>query len=77
MANIKNIPLKKFRRFLQEQGCKHIRTNGGHEVWTRYDLLRPVVVQTHIDPVPPRIVRQIIDNLGVEEKTFLKDIDNL
>lgn len=77
MANIKNIPLKKFRKFLENSGCKMIRTNGGHETWTRKDFLRPITIQSHIDPIPERIVRQALKTLKIERKDFEKMMDKL
>ena len=50
--HLRNIPLKLYRDFLKAQGCICNRTNGGHEHWSRSDLLRPITVQTHVDPVP-------------------------
>ena len=77
MANIKNISFKLIRKWLYSQGCKDIRITGGHEVWSRSDLLRPLILQTHIDPVPPRIIRQFLKHLEVEVEDFLDQIDNL
>jgi hypothetical protein len=54
---LKNISLKEFRKFLKKVECKMVRTNGGHEHWTRSDLNRPITLQTHIDPVPEFIIR--------------------
>ncbi len=50
--HLRNIPLKLYRDFLEDQGCSSYRTSGGHEHCTRKDLLRPITVQTHVDPVP-------------------------
>ncbi len=77
MANIKNIPLRKFRKWLSSQGCKTIRTTGGHEIWSRADLFRPLVLQTHIDPVPPRIIKQLLGYLNISVEDFLEQIDAL
>lgn len=77
MANIKNIPLRKFRKWLYSQDCKDIRITGGHEIWSRSDLLRSLSLQTHIDPVPPRIIRQFLTYLEVEVDEFLSQIDNI
>lgn len=49
--HLRNIPLKLYRDFLKDQGCVCNRTSGGHEHWSRVDLLRPITVQTHVDPV--------------------------
>ncbi len=69
---LSNISIKLFREYLTAIGCKHIRTEGGHEIWTRSDLTRPVVIQTHIDPIPERIIRNNFRTLGVTRKDFTK-----
>lgn len=55
--SLKNIKLSVFREFLLFKGLKHIRTKGGHEIWSRSDLTRPVVIQTHENPVPEHIIK--------------------
>lgn len=47
---LSNVKLADVREFLQKCGCKYIDTTGGHEKWTRSDLLRPIIIQTHVDP---------------------------
>ena len=74
MAKIQNISVKKLRKFLKKKGCKLKRTNGGHEIWTCENLLRPITFQTHINPVPQFIVLQIIKALGVTKKDFLNEV---
>jgi hypothetical protein len=68
--SLKNIPLRLFREYLNYKGLKHIRTSGGHEVWSRKDLNRPVILQTHIDPIPEFIVRNALRTLGVKADDF-------
>jgi hypothetical protein len=46
------------------KGLKHIRTTGGHKIWGGKSLQRPIVLQTHIDPVPGFIVKQILRALN-------------
>ncbi|MEJ7673670.1 MAG: hypothetical protein WKF59_13455 [Chitinophagaceae bacterium] len=36
----------------------------------RGDLLRPITIQTHIDPVPERIIKQIIHALDIDREEF-------
>jgi len=51
------------------------RGRGGNEKWIRNDLRRPVTIQTHIDPVPVFIVRQILRNLNISRKEFFEYLD--
>lgn len=67
---LRNVPLRDCRKFLEYVGCKKYRTTGGHEHWSRKDLKRPITIQTHIDPVPERIMKQIVTALGLDRKKF-------
>jgi hypothetical protein len=58
--HLRNIPLKLYRDFLKDQGCVCNRTSGGHEHWSRVDLLRSITVQTHVDPVPEFIIKNAL-----------------
>lgn len=69
--HLRNVPLKLYQDFLKEQGCKCYRKKGGHEHWTRKDLLRPITVQTHVDPVPEFIIKNGLRQLGLSKKDFL------
>ena len=69
--HLRNVPLKLYQDFLKEQGCKCNRTKGGHEHWSRKDLLRPITVQTHVEPVPEFIIKNGLKQLGLSKKDFL------
>lgn len=60
-----NLSLATIRKILLHLGCKKFDIKGGHEKWTRSDLLRPIIIQTHIDPVPKFIVLQIMRILNI------------
>jgi hypothetical protein len=75
---LSNIPLKDLKKYLTFKGAKCIRITGGHEIWSHPDLNRPIPIQTHIDPVPEFIVKQIIDYFNDNKKAFhdmLKTVD--
>jgi len=55
--SIKNVSIKDFKCFLLHHGLKRIRVTDGHEVWCGKGLTRPVIFQTHIDPVPLFIIK--------------------
>ena len=72
---LSNIPLKDFRKFLKGQGLNLIRSSkgrGGHEKWSRVDLDRPITIQTHIDPVPEFIVKQVLRHLDITREMFFQ-----
>lgn len=73
---LSNIPLSKFKKFLENQRCKHIGGKGGHLKYTRKDLKRPIVIQSHIDPVPVRIIGQVLRAMKLTNKKFLEVINN-
>jgi len=68
---LKNVPVKLFRQFLETRGLKKIRTNGGHEIWGGMPLLRPIVIQTHVDPIPEFILKNNLRNMGVTPEEFI------
>ena len=48
----------------------NLNTEVGHAKYTRNDLRRPIIIQTHISPVPTFIVSQILKHLGFNKTTF-------
>jgi hypothetical protein len=77
---LSNIPVVKFRKFLESQGLKVIkgtRGRGGHEKWSKSGMERPVTIQTHIDPVPEFIVKQVLRHLKINRETFFTEYDKL
>lgn len=65
---LSNISLKTFRIFLIKIGCVKVniqKGRGGHEKWIKEGLTRPIVLQTHIDPIPEFIVKNTLQNLGI------------
>ena len=69
---LSNIPVKEFRKFLESQGLniiKDTRGRGGHEKWSKSGMDRPITIQTHIDPVPEFIVKQVLRHLKMDKKS--------
>ena len=69
--SLKNISIKTFKQFLLENGCTCLRINAGHEVWSRNDFLRPIVFQTHIEPIPEFIIKNNLRLMGLSRKDFI------
>ena len=72
-----NLPLAVLQKILLHQGCKRIRKTKGHDKYARQDLLRPITIQNHIDPVPEFIVKQVMRTLKLNNKDMdriLKEI---
>lgn len=70
VPKLKNISISQLESFLELAGCKYIRTKGGHCMYTRCDLTRPLVFQTHIDPVPEFVIQILLRGLGYSKKDF-------
>jgi hypothetical protein len=75
-CSLKNVPLRLFRDYLSSKGLKIIRTKGGHEIWGGQLLLRPIVLQTHIDPIPEFIIRNSLRNLKTTSEDFINFCNN-
>lgn len=71
---LKNLTLRDIRSFLIRFGCARDRIRGGHEAWKKPGLARPIIIQTHEDPVPEHVVRSIIKTLGISRDDFLSAI---
>ncbi|MBQ9711571.1 MAG: type II toxin-antitoxin system HicA family toxin [Bacteroidales bacterium] len=71
MGQLSNISPRKYRDFLASQGLHFSHYNGGHEIWVKEGLLRPVTFQTHIDPVPEFIIKNGLRNIGVARQVLI------
>jgi len=67
---LSNISVSQYREFLSKAGCKYIRTTGGHEVWAKKELTRPIIFQTHIDPIPEFIIKNALRSLEISKNKF-------
>lgn len=72
MGTIQNIDPETFRSFLEANGLNHIRDKGGHEIWSKKDMLRPVIFQSHISPVPEFIIKNNLRNMGATKKELME-----
>jgi predicted RNA binding protein YcfA (HicA-like mRNA interferase family) len=71
MKKLSNISLKEFRAVLTALGLHKMRTKGGHEAWVREGLRRPIIIQTHVDPVSELVVRKTINDLDITRDEFI------
>ncbi|KAA6316545.1 hypothetical protein EZS27_033158 [termite gut metagenome] len=71
-GKLSNVKLSDYQDFLKKVGCKCVSIEGGHEKWVRQDLTRPIIVQTHINPVPEFIIQNALRNLGLTKKDFFE-----
>jgi hypothetical protein len=74
--HLRNISIAEFQSFPELAQCKFVGINGGHEKWTRADLRRPIIFQTHIDPIPEFIIQNILRIMGYNKKTYFEIMES-
>ena len=72
---LNNISISQFQSFLELALCKQVGINGGHEKWTRADLRRPIIFQTHINPIPEFIIKNNLRVLNCSKTDFFEILD--
>ena len=77
MKKLSNVSIEEFRAFLRLQRLVLSRSNGGHEMWTKAGMIRPIVFQTHINPLPEFVVKNNLAVIGVSKKEFLDTLESL
>lgn len=77
MRNLSNISVAEFRAVLQMLGLEKVRTKGGHEAWMKPGMTRPVIIQTHVEPIPEFIVRNDLKNMGISKQEFLELLEKV
>lgn len=77
MKKLSNVNIKEFRALLVSLGLTCDGIQGGHEKWSRAGMSRPVVFQTHVEPVPEFIVKNAIRDLGMTRQEFLDILEKL
>jgi len=71
-------PIKRllFEKYLRSKGCFLKRTVGGHLVYDRKGLNRPIVIQSKKE-VPISHIKTNLGTLGESLEQFLSDIEKL
>jgi hypothetical protein len=69
---IKQIPTKKFKKFLKDQGLVYIRSHGDHDIYDRLDnpLLRPITIISRYKDIPILHIHTALENLGIDKSKF-------
>lgn len=75
MANITTIPLSKAKKVIINQGYGFSDTKGHYKF--RKPGVRTIVLQSHIDPVPVRIIKQVCRHLNLSNDEFCDLIDKV
>lgn len=76
---IKPIPTSKWKKWLKLRGLVYKRTEASHEIWDYPDdsLLRPIVFRGARKDIPGFHIHTNLETLGVDYKTFQKEIQSL
>ena len=74
--HLRNISIAQFQAFLELAKCEFKGISSGHEKWTRADLKRPVIFQTHINPIPEFIIQNNLRVLGYNKKIFFEIMES-
>ena len=77
MRNLSNVSISEFRAIMLLLGLTKVRIKGGHEAWMKADMIRPAIVQTHVDPVPEYVLRNNLRIIGIGREEFLALLEEL
>lgn len=77
MRRLSNITIDEFRAVLSSLGLSCNGRRGGHEKWSKEGMTRPIVFQTHIEPLPEFVVRNNIRNLGLSREDFIEILNKV
>ena len=77
MGKYSNITVARFRKILKALGLEQVRTKGGHEMWFKEGMLRNVVFQNHVEPIPEDIIKNIIRTIGISKEEFDAQLDEI
>ena len=68
--HLRNVSIAQYEQFLQLARCTFIKIVSGHVKYSRSDLNRPIIFQSHIDPVPEFIIKNALRTLEISKKEF-------
>lgn len=76
MAGLRPIHYKEFEKFLLFIGCHFVRQRGDHKVYSRSDLIRPVIVRTKKN-LPVIEIKSNLRTLGISNEEYLEILRKL
>lgn len=71
MPALTPVKWKEFERFLLFIGCIFKRQSGGHRIYTRTGLKRPIVVPAH-GTIPVFVIRNNLRLLGITPEQYFE-----
>lgn len=77
MKSLSNISVGDFRKVLSLLGLKQNRTMGGHGAWIKEGMLRSVIFQNHVNPIPEFVIRNNLRTIGIGKTDFLAILEKI
>ena len=71
-----NVSVADWKEFLRYCGLNLLRINGDHDIWSKDGLLRPVVFQSRITPVPEFVILNNLRTMKVTRKVLEEFLQN-
>ena len=71
---IRPIRWQKFEKFILDCGCSFVRQKGSHRVYSKPEMLRPIIIPAHTFDIPVGVIRSNLRTLGVTQEEYLKYI---
>lgn len=71
MSSLTPVSWKEFEKFLLLIGCKFKRQSGGHRIYNRTGLKRPIVIPAH-GTIPIFVIRNNIRLLGITSQEYFE-----
>ncbi|MCL4353592.1 type II toxin-antitoxin system HicA family toxin [Patescibacteria group bacterium] len=71
MPALTPVKWKEFEKFLLFAGCNFKRQSGGHRIYVRAGLKRPLVIPAH-GTIPVFVIRNNLRLLGIVTETYFE-----
>lgn len=76
MPSLTSVKWREFEKFLLFVGCDFKRQSGGHRIYTRAGLKRPLVVPAH-GTIPVFIIHNNLRLLGITQESYFEILKKL
>lgn len=76
MPSLSPTKWKDFEKFLLHVGCSFKRQSGGHRIYTKKGLNRPLVIPAH-GTIPVFVIRNNLRLLGITPKRYFEILEEM
>ena len=73
---IRPIRWQKFEQFILDKGCTFVRQKGSHRVYSKPDMIRPIIIPAHTFEIPVGVISSNLRTLGVSQKEYIDYMSN-